>query len=283
MQKMGPSFYDVSLQKYFRKNGYVIMDFLDSCQVDRLLNVYETFRQQHEAITIPFISTSHSNNRDLIASVDNAILKIVEPVIKNHIPDAQILFSNFLVKRNGQDSATSPHQDVTFVDENKFMSYSIWIPLSDVDITNGCMRVLSGSHNFPVNIRTHSPKTWKYNKIIKYIENDMVSCPMKKGQALIFPHSLIHGSFPNRGPENRIAVVIACYPQGAQLFHYQELPSKEKYGKYQMSKMAYVSYIKGAPPALGKYMGDICVNNIEYNYFTYHLLKHITRFKTWFT
>lgn len=279
MQRKGPSFTNFKLQKSFHRNGYVVMDFLDGEQTKALRNIYETFRHQHENIDIPFISTSHSNNKELIQSVDDAILNIVGPAIKKNIPDAQILFSNFLVKKCGQGSASDPHQDVTFVDESKYISYSIWIPLVDVNSTNGCMRVLSGSHLFYPNVRTHSSANWIYSEVKSYILREMISCPMKKGQALVFSHALIHGSFPNQTPDNRISAVIACYPQGADLFHYQESSEAGKLGKYKMNKEAYVSYIKGAPPALGKFLEEVKVDTRPHTRLTYCIQKQIAAWK----
>jgi ectoine hydroxylase-related dioxygenase (phytanoyl-CoA dioxygenase family) len=116
---------------------------LDAAQVSALLQCYEQVKDAHEAINIPFITTSHSNNADLIGKVNQEILNIVENSILEEISNGEIIFSNFLIKKSGEKSESNPHQDLSIVDEQKFFSFSVWIALSNNNPLNGAMRFFS--------------------------------------------------------------------------------------------------------------------------------------------
>lgn len=129
MERTGAKFFDQELQKQFDDSGFVKLSLLNKEQVEILYHGYQAFKAHHEKINIDFISTSHSNDKDLIEAVDNLILKTVEPEIMKHVYDSKVLFSNFLVKWAGPDSETPPHQDASLVDETKFISFSVWVAL----------------------------------------------------------------------------------------------------------------------------------------------------------
>lgn len=284
MYKVGPLFIHKKAEKLFYRNGYAIIPFLSSNDAEYLLNQYFILEKEHLQIDIPFISTSHSNNPILIEKVDQLILSKVSPLIAEVIPNSLPIFSNFLIKRKGENSASPAHQDMTFVDEKKYYSFSIWIPLQDVDEENGCMKVLEGSHLFPTLIRSNPLKDWKYRLLKHSIESDMKPCPMKKGEALVFSHSLIHGSFPNLSAYNRIAVVIACCIEGANLWHYETdtYDSSVAY-QYAMSKEAYISYVKGMAPAKGAFKKKVILDLNPMSALQYNWLKFKIKLQNLFT
>lgn len=283
MRKAGPEFTDAQAQKDFYRKGFAQLQLLNDAQTTQLINAYRKFETEHLAIDLPFISTSHSNNSELIGSVDQLILEAVEPEIHKHIPNARLLFSNFLVKRSGENTASAPHQDTTFVDESKSYSYSIWIALEDVTETNGCMKVLEGSHLFPVFIRSNPLNHWRYRSLTEQMEKDMRSVPMKKGEALVFAHSLIHGSFPNLTPSDRVAAVIACYPPDTQLWHYETSKTNETIAEqYAMTKEAFIAYVKGAAPASGKFVTQVSIDTSALSRISYHFFKFKARLQQQF-
>lgn len=282
MPRIGPIFASRYLQQHFNELGYVIVNLLNNEQVDELAEVYATVRQQHENIDLPFVSTSHSNDKELVGSVNAKILAIVSQPLAHIVPASKILFSNFLLKKCGPHTASAPHQDVTFVDESKYLSFSIWIPLTNVSEGNGCMKILQRSHLFAPYIRPNTSEGWKYRDVLPQIERDMISCPMKKGQALIFAHALIHGSNANMTETNRIAVVVACYPANAELLHYQTTSVIGRLDEYKMTPDAYIAYIKGLPPKEGKLSATVNVSNTPLSPLSFFLTQKLARLKALF-
>jgi hypothetical protein len=254
----GIGFIDPELQCKAETDGFAVLPLLTSEQADILMEEYACFEEAHDALDLPFATTSHSNSAELISAVDTAILRNVAPYIGLHIDDYELLFSNFLVKAARPDSQTPPHQDVTLVDERLFTSYSIWVALHDVDGHNGCLKVLPGSHRHHPGIRPNPSYPWRFRDVVNRIEADMISVPLRKGEALIFSHALIHGSGANHSDRPRVAAVIALYPSGAELFHYQvDSHDAEEVHKYAMDRDAFVRYVKGAHPSDGRQLATL--------------------------
>ncbi len=252
----GITFTDPEIQRKAEVDGFAILPLLTAEQADLLRGEYGCFEDAHNALGLPFATTSHSNSAELISAVDTTILKTVGPSINEHASGYELLFSNFLVKAPRPDSQTPLHQDVTLVDERLFTSYSIWVALDDVDSSNGCLKVLTGSHRYHLGIRPNPSYPWRFRNVVDRIEGDMISVPLRKGEALIFSHALIHSSGANLTDRPRVAAVIALYPAGAELFHYQlDSHDADRVHQYAMDRDAFVCYVKGTHPAEGRHLG----------------------------
>lgn len=246
-----------ALQAEFEENGFVKLSLLDGSQVDVLVREYERFKDAHEKIDLPYITTSHSNNAQLIKAVDEVLQTVISPALEAYMVNYSLLFGNYLVKMPVADSATAPHQDITFVDEKCFASVNIWIALQDIDAENGSMYFLKGSHKYMFTIRPTHDYKWTYENVKEEIERRSVTFPAKAGEAFIFNHAVIHGSHANRSSSPRLAAVIAAYSKDAPLIHYY-LPQIDSglLKKYSMSKEAYLHFEKKKPPLKGVLIGE---------------------------
>lgn len=250
-------FKSTELQTQFERDGFVKTHLLNAIQVEQLLNYYKTVAEQHEAIGIPYITTSHSNNTDLITQVDQMLQQVLAPELEKILKDYKLLFGNFLIKMPVANSETDPHQDITFVDEAEFVSVNIWVALQDTTQQNGCMFFMRGSHKLVHTIRPTHHYKWKYELVKEEIKARSENFEAKAGDAFIFHHGVLHGSFPNNSTRPRIAAVIAAYSADAALIHYY-LPdlNSNRLQKYAMNKEAYLSFVKQLPPAKGVYLCD---------------------------
>lgn len=245
------------LQKEFDENGFVRVPFLTEKQADELFQLYKTIEAEHEQIGIPFITTSHSNNHELIRKADALIAGIFKPEMDKFLTDYNLLFGNFLIKQPGPDSATTLHQDTTFVDETKFSSISVWVSLQDTNKQNGCMRFVRGSHKFRFTLRPSHTYPWPYEGVKDKLEKLLVDYPSKKGEAFIFHHGVIHASYANLTETSRVAALMAAYPAETDLLMlFQDVKKPEVIQKYKMSREAFLNFVKGQPPALGELIGE---------------------------
>lgn len=255
---MKPLFQSIDLQKEFEQNGFVKIPLLTPKEVQQLVDDYNTVAAEHEAIGIPYITTSHSNNSALIAKVDSFLQHILAPAIERHLTNHKLLFGNFLVKMPMEGSETSPHQDITFVDENEYVSVNIWVALQDIDENNGAMYFFPGSHLLIPTIRPTHSYPWAYEHVSSEIKKHVVSFPAKAGDAFIFHHGVVHGSSANIADKARLAAVMAAYHADAQLLHYYLPDGKgNTVQKYSMTKDAFLSFVKNNPPAKGFFIEGI--------------------------
>ena len=245
------------LQKTIEQDGFVKVQLLSTEEVNELLNGYQKVAALHEQINISFITTSHSNNPALIKKVDEILQKVMAPAIDKILTDYKLLFGNYLVKIPGESSETEPHQDITFVDESEFVSVSVWVALQDMSMENGCMYFLRGSQNLMPTIRPTHNYPWFYEHVKEDIKQAAEVFTVKTGEAFIFNHAIIHGSFANHTDQPRIAAVMAAYNAEAPLIHYY-LPDSRKsiLQKYSMTKEAYLHFVKLQPPAKGVFIGE---------------------------
>jgi hypothetical protein len=249
---MKPFFKSQQFQEEFDKNGFVRVSLLTAQQTDDLLARYETIREEHENMGLPFTTTSQSNDHELIRKADEQIAAVFSAEIDTILQDYKLLFGNFLIKQSGPASITPLHQDTSFVDEKHFSSISIWVSLHDADQRNGCMRFIPGSHKFKHILRPTHAYPWPFCNVMSQLEELLEDYPSQRGEAFIFNHRVIHASYPNLTDHPRVAAVMAAYPADADLLMYfQEKDSTTAIQKYRMTKDAYLHFIKGEPPASG--------------------------------
>jgi ectoine hydroxylase-related dioxygenase (phytanoyl-CoA dioxygenase family) len=117
------------------------------------------------------------------------------------------------------------HQDWTMVDETRFRSLSLWVPLCDVSVENGALAVLPGSHAVLTGMRPNpgGPPSLP-NPVDGVGPLSITSVPMRAGSCLVFDHAVLHGSPPNTLDDPRIALVLAAAPRAAQLQHLWRRP-----------------------------------------------------------
>ncbi len=253
-------------QRKFEDDGFVKVQLLNPAEVAELLGMYKTVAAEHEKINIPYITTSLTYNAELIANVDTALQKIIGPAIARYLINYKLLFGNFLIKMPVDQSETEPHQDITFVDEEQYASVNIWVALQDTDTTNGCMYFLKGSHKFIPTLRPGCIYNWEYENVKAEIIEKAEIFPAKAGEAFIFNHAVVHGSYPNTSGQPRVAGVIAAYHDDAPLIHYyMPDPKKNVLQKYNMTKEAFLTFAEDQPPAKGVFVNEITHNFRQLN------------------
>ncbi len=249
---MSRLFISPDLQEEFDRHGFVRLRLFTAAQIDQLVAGYETLAEAHQNIGLPFTTTSHSNDHELIRAADDMIASVFAPEMDKVLLDYKLLFGNFLIKHPGADSATPLHQDTSFVDETLHSSISVWTSLVDTDQHNGCMRFIRGSHRFRHLLRPTHGYAWPFESVREELSALLEDFPSQKGEAFIFHHGVIHASYPNLTPQSRVAAVMAAYPQEANLLMYfADSQDSSLIRRFDMTKEAYLRFIKGEPPATG--------------------------------
>lgn len=117
------------------------------------------------------------------------------------------------------------HQDPAYVDESNYTGLTIWVPLIDVDETNGALEVID---------RSHLLNGWPRSTLPRFPYNDLVPLLLKKyfkrinmkaGQAYLGSSRVFHWSPPNLSNTERVAALawmaeeestMRCYYQDYQ-------------------------------------------------------------------
>ncbi|HLP52784.1 MAG TPA: phytanoyl-CoA dioxygenase family protein [Chitinophagales bacterium] len=245
---MGVSvFNNADLQRQFDRDGYIVVPFLSDEEVVQLKEVYNSVTAEQPGA---FHSTSFSNDHALKQSINEQVEAIYTGKVDQIFYDIQKLGSGFLTKPVGVSGTMPVHQDWTIVDEEKYYSATIWVPLQDVDAHNGAIKVLPGSHRFSKTLRSPNMPN-EFDSVNDIIDAQMKLLPMKAGEAFIFNHALLHASTLNQSSAPRLAVTYGLIPAEAKLYLYLQNKTG-KVEKYAMPADMFIRYTNiGQKPACG--------------------------------
>lgn len=199
--------------------GYVIVPFLNPDEVAALKAL---FHEEMPATPDGFYATTHEQDAGFKQRISKAIHAILKRGFEEHLGQATPLGGALISKAPGEKSILPLHQDWNIVDESRFRSYNVWIPLVDVNEFNGVVQVLEGSHDKEQTFRGPNLMPTLQGVSIAVLQ-EMKSLPMTAGQALIYDHALWHASPVNQSDELRLAAVFGVIPEQANMqFYYQD-------------------------------------------------------------
>lgn len=208
-------FRDEKLNQELNHKGYVVLPVFDPAQIQALREIYS----KHKSSSPYFHSTTFSKSIEEKQKMMAEVRGIAAPSLQNLFSDIKPLGASFLTKPVGAGGHMPIHQDWTIVDESKFGSFTIWSPLQDVNEHNGALTVLDGSHKLTLTLRAPTLPV-VINGIESLVRNEMKTVALKKGEAIIFNHALIHASHLNQSSEERVALTMGFVPSEAQLLFY---------------------------------------------------------------
>jgi ectoine hydroxylase-related dioxygenase (phytanoyl-CoA dioxygenase family) len=113
-------------------------------------------------------------------------------------------FGTFMSKGCEGETTFPLHQDPSLMDEERWTPLTFWIPLVDVDVVNGCMYGVPGSHLLQSGPRP-SFASFPHPDLQDELRRYLRPIPMRAGQLLIFHSALIHASPDNQSGSLRVA------------------------------------------------------------------------------
>lgn len=129
-------------------------------------------------------------------------------------PDIEAQGSHAIFKPARHGAATPWHQDEAYWNPDlEFRSMSVWLPLQDVNESNGCMQFIAGSHQRDVakhqsinnDPRIHGLELAPDAAVDT---NDATICPLAAGGATFHPSRTLHFTAPNHSDRPRRALIM---------------------------------------------------------------------------
>lgn len=205
-----------SANSALQANGYAVVSFLS---YDETKQLTDFFYSHHPFLPEGMYASSHSPDFNFRKKMNEEIKRVCQRALKETFADALPLGATFMVKSKGENGSLHPHQDWSIVDETKFHSYNIWLPLVDVSEKNGTLLILPGSHKLFNNIRgLNIPSS--FEKVEEAVWQYMVPIQLKAGEALVYDHRLLHASGTNKTEEPRLVIVYGIIPANAEMRYY---------------------------------------------------------------
>lgn len=142
-----------------------------------------------------------------------SILDAVEDVIG---PNILVFASNFWVKGARDRTFVSWHQDSAYFGLDPHEEVTAWIALTDSNRSNGCMRVIPGSHREPArqHVETFDEKNLlaRGQSIDAIEEKRAADLELTAGQFSLHNERTIHGSLENDSDDARIGYALFFIP-----------------------------------------------------------------------
>ena len=91
------------------------------------------------------------------------------------------------------------HQDNFYLRAQPGTCMAAWLALDPCDEENGCMRIVPGSHGWPILCTTEADTSASFTNVTVPLPEGMDAVPviMDAGDVLFFNGSVVHGSYPN--------------------------------------------------------------------------------------
>lgn len=220
---MRPVFHASNLEEKFNKDGFVNVDLLSASEVEDLREIFKRLDEEGRKGTFNVDSSyklSYFNNDPAYRKkVFDTVSEYFRDKLDNILKDYKPLMINIFNKEPGRGEVPV-HQNWTFVDEDKYSSVSVWVPLVDVSRENGTMEVVRGSHKVVSKFRGPTIP-WAFVDLIPEIkEKYMEPINLKAGQVSILDDGIVHYTSENNSEEPRWAIQLIMRPKEATPIHY---------------------------------------------------------------
>ncbi len=180
------------------------------------------FREKIEKATISGLYANHNKNMvEQNAFISKAIHAILEKELNAQFENYDYFIGHFMVKSPHTTEEFSLHQDWNIVDENRFSSYQVWIPLATVDHANGGLFFLPGSHRLYDNYRSGSfglTRVASDEIIAPYVAGAVIP----KGTAFVYSNALFHASHPNLSDQFRVSLIVNIVQKNTPSFYFHK-------------------------------------------------------------
>jgi hypothetical protein len=208
---------DPRLDRRLRGNGVAIARALESEQVQWCEAWWRSLTHPDDhGFTVDYMRPERSNMREIARGA----AELWQDVLPRVFTDHRVVMTTFVVKQPGEESEMLLHEDRSYVEEQLYRSYTMWIPLVDVTLerNNGVLEVVPRSHLLAPGMAgslTPDPLL----PFEGYLREHLLPLDVAAGEAVIYDTRLLHASRPNLSDTPRPAIVCAVVPRTAELIH----------------------------------------------------------------
>lgn len=217
-------FRDPDLEDRFARDGYVTVSLFEADEADALAARFTTLQSGRAmAGNVPdgsFYSTVFERDAAFRTALDAIVRAEVAPRLPAILDGADMLAASFHTKVPGAPEVVL-HQHPPFIAAPFERSLWCWCALAGCDGDGGTLMVVPGSHHLTRYLRTIDGGDFFADYRQALADEFAVPVPLRKGEAILFENSLIHGSTPNRTASSRPVVNVLMVPQGASQVLYR--------------------------------------------------------------
>jgi hypothetical protein len=208
----------------FRTNGYLLpgRPLLSEERLSRLEQIFNDHLSDKGDKLSDELDTPHYRDERLLEFLlSDEVLDTVEPLIG---PDIALWSSHFISKDPFTGRATPWHEDSAYWN-GRFDRYdhivTVWLALGPSNRSNGCMRVIPGSHlagGFHDNyVPTDMTVQTFHAEIPDVDESQAVYFELERGEFSLHDGRIVHGAAPNTSPLRRTGYTMRYFPASVKM------------------------------------------------------------------
>ena len=210
--------------EFFRTNGYYLNrePIFSPEKFERLVGIFEEHLDDKGDKLSDELDTPHFRDPRLLEFLlSDEVLDLVEPLVG---PDIALWTSHFISKDPFVGRATPWHEDSAYW-EGRLSEYdrivTVWLALSPSNKTNGCMRVIPGTHQdggFSENyVPTDMSVQTFHAEIADVAEDKAVYFELEPGQSSLHDGRIVHGAAANTGAVRRTGYTMRYFPASVKV------------------------------------------------------------------
>jgi hypothetical protein len=208
----------------FRSNGYLLprRQLFSADKLDALEGIFDEHLSDKGSKLSDELDTPHFRDPRLLDYLlSDEVLDTVEPLVG---PDIALWTSHFISKDPFTGRSTPWHEDSAFWN-GRLSAYdhivTVWLALGPSNRTNGCMRVVPGSHlegGFHDNyVPTDMSVQTFHAEIPDVDESTAVDFELERGEFSMHDGRIVHGAKPNTSPVRRTGYTMRYFPASVQV------------------------------------------------------------------
>lgn len=223
------SIYDFTLSDeeifQYREQGFLVPSFRFSTQqISMMRDAYDKLLAQNPTIASDLMLGPHATKPGAQGLKGSSIwfdfathpdlLDIAQQLIGQDL----ILWATTIWGKPAHSGKETPwHQDGDYYPIRPMETVTIWIPLDDATVKNGCMQFIPGSHKAKEILSHHwdNSDQISVHQILsseQFDEKSAINHELEAGQVSFHDVHLIHRSGPNRSNKRRAALAVRLMP-----------------------------------------------------------------------
>lgn len=208
----------------FRSNGYLLphRQLFSPEKLDALEGIFDEHLADKGSKLSDELDTPHFRDPRLMEYLlSDEVLDTVEPLVG---PDIALWTSHFISKDPFTGRATPWHEDSAFWN-GRLSAYdhivTVWLALGPSNRTNGCMRVVPGSHlegGFHDNYVPTDMSVQTFHAEIPDVDESLaVDFELERGEFSMHDGRIVHGAKPNTSPVRRTGYTMRYFPASVRV------------------------------------------------------------------
>lgn len=243
---------------FYRENGYLMVEnAVTPAQLEALQRVTHDLIEKSRSVTesndVYDLDEGHSAANPRLTRIklphkqhpvyqDTLVKSRITTVLKTLLgPNVALSTAKLNTKAPGGGAAVEWHQDWAFYPHTNDDLLAVGLMLNDVDMANGPLQVIPGSHKGPVLAHTNADGVFCGAidpSDPDFHQDKVVTLTGKAGSMTVHHVRTLHGSAPNMSDRNRMILFFEClaadaWPLAGGASYYQRLPQREMWADLQ--------------------------------------------------